>query len=162
MMVRRAVLGLGLIIGVAGASVHPTWAVGDLAQQDPVEVRVELGRAGSDEHRFFPAELRFETGKLYKLILHNSSPHPHYFSSPTFADKVYTRKVQVVETSDPAKRMAEVKGAIREVEVHPGGSVEWWFVPVAAGTITDLHCHVKDADGVTHAAKGMTGVIHID
>jgi uncharacterized cupredoxin-like copper-binding protein len=161
-MLRGAALSLAVTVILVGASGHRTWAAGDLSQQEPVEVRVELGKAGSDEHRFFPAELNFETGKLYKLVIHNPSEHPHYFTSASFADKVYTRKVQIVQTSDLTKRIAEVKGPVREVEVYPGGSLEWWFVPVAAGTITDLHCRVKDDDGVTHAEKGMTGVIHID
>ena len=160
---RWAALSFGVSLSIAGVALSgaPTWAAGDLSQQEPVEVRVELGKAGSDEHRFVPAELTFETGKLYKLVIHNPSPHPHYFTSGTFADKVFTRKVQIAQPSDAAKRIAEVKGPVREVEVYPGGSLEWWFVPVAAGSITDLHCHVKDKDGVTHADKGMTGVIHI-
>lgn len=135
---------------------------GDLAQQEPIEVRVELGTHGSDEHRFLPGELTFETGKLYKLIIHNPSPHAHYFTSGGFADKIFTRKVQVAQPSDPTKRLAEIKGPIREVEVYPGGSVEWWFVPVSAGVVTDLHCHIKDKDGLTHAQKGMTGTIRIN
>ncbi len=160
-MLLRGTTWSGLSFLIAAAVWQPASAAGDLAQQEPIEVRVELGKVGSDEHRFFPAELSFETGKLYKLVIHNPSPHPHYFSSATFADKVYTRKVQIAQPSDPAKRIAEVKGSTREVEVYPGGSLEWWFVPVAAGTITDLHCHVKDKDGISHAGKGMTGTIHI-
>lgn len=152
-----ATIGLLPVLAVGHAAV----AAGDLAQQEPVEVRVELGSAGSDQHGFFPAELTFETGKLYKMVLHNPSKHPHYFTSNEFTQKIYTRKVQVVEASDSTRRVAEIKGAVREVEVHPGGLVEWWFVPVATGTITDLHCHVKDEDGLTHAEKGMTGVILI-
>ena len=140
---------------------HLVWAAGDLSQQEPIEIQVELGKAGSNEHRFFPAEVSFETGKLYKLVLHNPSPNPHYFSSASFADKVFTRKVQVALPSDAAKRIAEVKGAVREIEVYPGGSAEWWFVPVATGNLADLHCHVKDKDGATHAEKGMVGTIRI-
>ena len=161
MALRKIAILSGVNFAVAALAWQPAWTAGDLSQQEPIEVRLELGKAGSDEHRFLPAELTFETGKLYKLVMHNPSRHPHYFTSPTFADKVYTRKVQITEPSDPAKRIAEVKGPVREVEVYPGGSVEWWFVPVAAGTITDLHCHVKDKDGLSHADKGMTGVIRI-
>jgi uncharacterized cupredoxin-like copper-binding protein len=154
-------LGVSLSIG-AGLSGAPARAAGDLSQQEPVEVSVDLGKAESDEHRFFPAELTFETGKLYKLVIRNPSPHPHYFTSATFADKVYTRKVQVTLPGDPGKRIAEIKGPVREVEVYPSGSVEWWFVPVATANITDLHCHVKDKDGISHAEKGMTGAIRIN
>ena len=160
-MGRRTALRLAMGALVAVLSQHPARAAGDLAQQEPVDVRVELGKAGSDEHRFFPAEIGFETGKLYRLVIHNPSPHPHYFTSASFADKIYTRKVQIAQPSDPTKRLAEIKGPVREVEIYPGGSLEWWFVPVAAGNLTDLHCHVKDKDGRTHAEHGMTGVIRI-
>lgn len=145
----------------AGVAARWAWAAGDLAQQTPIELRVELGKAGSDEHRFHPSELSFETGRLYRLVIHNPSPHPHYFTSASFADKVYTRKVQIAMPGDASMRIAEVKGAVREIEVYPGGSAEWWFVPVAAGVITDLHCGIKDPDGLTHAAKGMVGSIRI-
>ena len=46
-------------------------AAGDLSRQTPIEVVVELGKPGM--HGFFPNKLRFETGKLYKLILKNAS-----------------------------------------------------------------------------------------
>ena len=57
--------------------------------------------------------------------------------------------------------MAEIKGAIREIEVYPGGTAEWWFVPVATGKLDDLQCNIKDKDGQTHAEKGMIGMITI-
>lgn len=137
------------------------FAAGDLAQQEPIEVRVELGTAETREHAFRPAELTFETGKLYKLVIHNPSKDPHYFTSHEFTQKIYTRKLQVMGGPGSNQRIAEIKGAVREVEVYPGGVSEWWFVPVSTGTITDLHCHVKDTDGHTHAQKGMTGKIVI-
>jgi uncharacterized cupredoxin-like copper-binding protein len=58
--------------------------------------------------------------------------------------------------------LAEFKGAIREIEVYPGQTAEWWFVPVAAGRITDLQCGIKGADGKTHAEHGMVGEIVIE
>jgi hypothetical protein len=48
----------------------------------------------------------------------------------------------------------------REVEVYPGGTTEWWFVPVATGT-AKMGCHIKEKDGKTHEAKGMEGTITI-
>ncbi len=71
---------------------------------------------------------------------------------------MHTRKVQVVDTGGTK---AEIKGVISEIEVYPGGTAEWWFVPVAAGNFSDLHCHIKDGDGRTHAQKGMTGTVTI-
>ena len=150
---------------LVAALLFPTGAIalGDLSKQEPITVRIDLGKDGVKDHKFYPDHLTFETGKLYKLVLHNPSNSKHYFTSLDFAAKVWTRKVQVMDDLGPgSKAISEIKGAIRELEILPGGTVEWWFVPVATGTITDLHCHVKDKDGKTHGEKGMTGVIVIE
>jgi len=139
----------------------PTRAAGDLSRQQPIEVVVDLGRPG--QHVFSPNQLRFETGKLYKLVLRNPSADPHYFTSHEFSQRVFTRKVQVTgERDGKPVTLAEFKGAIREVEVYPGQAAEWWFVPVAAGRITDLHCGIVAADGKTHRDHGMVGEIVIE
>jgi uncharacterized cupredoxin-like copper-binding protein len=136
-------------------------AAGDLSKQTPIEVVVELGKPG--QHTFTPNKLRFETGKLYKLVLRNASSDAHYFTSDGFHPLIYTRKVQVVQERDgKAVTLAEFKGAIREIEVYPGQSAEWWFVPVAAGRATDLRCGIVGADGKTHADHGMVGEILIE
>lgn len=158
--------GWGRIVVVAALAIplaQGADAAGDLSAQTPIEVRVHLGQKGSKEHRFHPNELIFETGKLYRLILHNPSHIKHYFTSLGFAAKVFTRKIQVMNApgGPEAKPIGEIKGAIREIEVYPEGTVEWWFVPVATGKLDDLHCHIKDPDGVSHADKGMVGEITI-
>ena len=136
-------------------------AAGDLSRQDPITVTVDLGTPG--KHSFMPDKLRFETGKLYKLVLRNASDDPHYFTSHAFSQMVFTRKVQVTQPRDgKTVTLAEFKGAIREIEVYPGYSAEWWFVPVATGRVTDLHCGIRGADGKTHAEHGMTGEIVIE
>jgi uncharacterized cupredoxin-like copper-binding protein len=136
-------------------------AAGDLSRQEPIEVTVELGKPG--QHAFTPSTLRFETGKLYKLVLRNPSNDPHYFTSHAFTQLIYTRKVQVVQTRDgKTVPLAEFKGAIREIEVYPGQTAEWWFVPVAAGRVTDLRCGIVGADGKSHADHGMVGEIVIE
>ena len=73
-------------------------AAGDLSRQEPIEVTIELGQPG--QHAFAPNKLRFETGKLYKLVLRNPSNDPHYFTSHAFTQLIYTRKVQVVQDRD--------------------------------------------------------------
>jgi uncharacterized cupredoxin-like copper-binding protein len=136
-------------------------AAGDLSRQEPIEIAVELGRPGA--HAFVPNKLRFETGKLYKLVLRNPSSDPHYFSSHAFTQLIYTRKVQVVQNRDgKTTTLAEFKGAIREIEVYPGQIAEWWFVPVAAGRATDLRCGIVGTDGKSHADHGMVGEIVIE
>ena len=156
-MKRSSVIIISAVILVS-AIVTPVISAGDLSRQQPIEVQVQLGTK-EGEHRFEPSKLTFETGKLYKLVLTNPSTSKHYFSSPEFASKVYTRKVQVAHEG---RRIAEIKGNIREIEVFPGGTAEWWFVPVSTGTLTDLHCRVKDKDGRTHAQHGMVGTIVIE
>jgi uncharacterized cupredoxin-like copper-binding protein len=136
-------------------------AAGDLSRQEPIEITIELGKPG--QHAFVPNKLRFETGKLYKLILRNPSSDPHYFTSHAFTQLIYTRKVQVVQNRDgKTTTLAEFKGAIREIEVYPGQTAEWWFVPVAAGRATDLRCGIVGADGKSHADHGMVGEIVIE
>ena len=136
-------------------------AAGDLSRQEPIEITVELGQPG--QHAFVPNKLRFETGKLYKLVLRNPSNDPHYFTSHAFTQLIYTRKVQVVQSRDgKMTTLAEFKGAIREIEVYPGQIAEWWLVPVAAGRVTDLRCGIVGADGKSHADHGMVGEIVIE
>ena len=145
---------------LAFAASGPAHPAGDLSKQEPIVVTVELGKPG--QHAFVPSRLRFETGKLYKLVLKNPSNDPHYFTSHAFTQLVFTRKVQVVQERDgrPAT-LAEFKGAIREVEVYPGHAAEWWFVPVQAGRFADLRCDIKAEDGRTHAEHGMRGEVVI-
>ncbi len=155
-------MGRHMIVGLTAlftgfAVVTAAFSAGNLAKQEPIEIRVQLGTKDGILN-FVPDNLTFETGKLYKLVLTNPSKTKHYFTSLGLASRVYSRKVQVV---DDGGTKAEIKGAIREIEVYPGGTAEWWFVPVAAGKLDDLHCHIKDEDGLTHAEMGMTGTITI-
>jgi uncharacterized cupredoxin-like copper-binding protein len=160
---RKSILMVAGVVGIALIWAPAAFAVGDMTDQEPIEVRVDLGQDGVDQHRFHPDTLTFETGKLYKLVIHNPSNSKHYFTSLGLAASVFTRKVQVMDDiGADRKAIAEIKGNIREIEVVPGGTSEWWFVPVAAGTITDMHCHIKEKDGETHAQKGMTGTIVIN
>jgi uncharacterized cupredoxin-like copper-binding protein len=146
-----------LLAGLSGSAD----AAGDLSRQTPIEITVDLGKPG--EHVFVPNQLRFETGKLYKLILRNPSQDPHYFTSHAFSQLIYTRKVQVTQARDgKTVTLAEFKGAIREIEVYPGHAAEWWFVPVATGRVTDLQCGIVGKDGKSHAAHGMVGEIVIE
>ena len=155
---------LAAVTAIAAAILFaPTaFAGGDLSKQKPITVRIDLGKDGVEKHRYHPDKLTFETGKLYKLVIHNPSNSKHYFTSYGFASKVWTRKVQVMDDLGVgAKAIAEIKGGIREIEVLPGGTTEWWLVPISTGVITDVQCQIKDKDGQTHAAKGMKGVITI-
>lgn len=86
-------------------------AAGDLTRQEPVLVTIQLGNE-KNELRFFPADIAFEAGKLYRLRLQNPSEAKHYFSSASFAEAVFTRKVEV--HGRDGKPIAEIKGDPRD------------------------------------------------
>ncbi len=129
------------------------YAAGDMTAQQPVEMTVSLGNA-ENKLRFYPSTLEFETGKLYKLVIKNPSSQKHYFTAEALARSVFTRKVQIVGKTN--ETLAEVKGHISEIEVYPGGTAEWWFVPVKTLKSSRLHCSIAG-----HAEAGMTGSISI-
>jgi uncharacterized cupredoxin-like copper-binding protein len=111
---------------------------------------------GSADNRmaFTPDALSFEVGKLYKLILVNPSPQRHEFDATELGKAVSTRKVEVI--SPEGEEVAEIVGAVREIEVAPQATVEWYFVPrrrVARGAF------VCDLPG--HKAAGMRGTFSI-
>ena len=144
-----------VLLGIATFAVHSAAALaaGDLTQQTPTDIKVQLGDE-KNSRRFVPDMIELETGKLYRLILSNPSAEKHYFSSEGLSQAVFTRKVQV--NSAEGKALAEVKGVIREIEVYPKAVTEWWFVPIKAGQFTDLKCTVPG-----HAEAGMVGRITI-
>ena len=129
----------------------PAVAEGDLTRQKPIEISVKLGNK-DNPMAFTPSNLKFETGKLYKLVLRNESDLKHYFVSEKFSNVVFSRKVQVMGAD--GRRISEVKGIIKEIEVDPGGLVEWWFVPIQKVEANDLKCTIEG-----HAEVGMTGTI---
>lgn len=145
----RHILRFAAALSAAPLAAH---AAGDLTRQEAVEMRVQLGNA-KGELLFAPGELEFETGKLYKLVLSNPSPVAHYFSAPALAGAVFTRKVQV--NGADGKAIGEVKGSVAELEVYPGGTVEWWFVPVKTAS-GELNCTIAG-----HAEHGMTGKVKV-
>jgi uncharacterized cupredoxin-like copper-binding protein len=117
-----------------------------IAQQTVHEIPVRLGDA-SGQLRFFPDQLRLQAHQKYKLLLSNPSPSKHYFTAKDFADASWTQKVQAGKV--------EVKGAIHDLELQPGGEAEWVLIPEKAGTYT-LYCSVPG-----HREAGMVGAIAV-
>lgn len=136
---------LGLMLGFGGrvsAAVAATHAIA----QPAIEVTVSLGNS-ANELKFFPNQLEFVVGQRYKLLLDNPSPQKHYFTAKDFADASWTQKVE--------SGKLEVKGAIHELELKPGGEAEWVLVPMKPGTY-ELHCPIPG-----HTEAGMIGKIAI-
>lgn len=136
-------LGIGLLIG--GVFCMPALAV-DLVHQTATEVQVDLGNR-ANELKFVPNHLDFIAGQRYKLVLHNPSEQKHYFTAKDFADAIWSQKVEAGKV--------EVKGAIHELELKPGATAEWVFIPLKGGTY-ELHCSVPG-----HTEAGMTGDLAI-
>lgn len=133
------------------------YASGDMTSQTPIVKKIQLSNS-ANVLRFYPQKLVFETGKLYKLVIHNPSSQKHYFTAEAFARSIFTRKVQVMHplTKKSSSPIAEVKGNINEIEVYPGGTTEWWFVPIKTLNTSRLLCTIKG-----HTQAGMIGTIVI-
>ncbi|MBD2355514.1 cupredoxin domain-containing protein [Tolypothrix sp. FACHB-123] len=119
---------------------------GDLLKQPAIEVPISLGNT-ANELKFEPNNLEFVTGKRYNLRLTNPSQLKHYFTAKDFADGIWTQKVEAGKV--------EIKGAIHEVELKPGATAEWVFVPLKPGKYS-LRCSVPG-----HTEAGMTGEITV-
>ena len=142
-----AALALGVIA-------TPAWSAGDLSRADVETVILEMG--SNDNGMYFkPSHLDFDTGKAYEIVLKNPDKIKHEAETAEFAEKVFARKVEVKSPS--GELVAEIKGAIREVEVGPGGEVEWFVVPVQTGTALAMECPLEG-----HREAGMHGTITIN
>jgi len=117
------------------------------------EVNISVGTEDG-QMKFTPDKLTFERGTYYKLVISNPSSDEHYFTSDAFATHIFTRKVEVMDKN--GKTIAEIHGAINDMELKPGASVEWFFFPMTKGKNLKLFCHKKD-----HEAQGMVGSINI-
>ena len=147
--IKRIYTILLLMLCLSFSSTNPALAAnvsGDLLKQPAIEVPVSLGNA-ANELKFEPNTLEFVTGKRYNIRLTNPSQLKHYFTAKDFADGIWTQKVEAGKV--------EIKGAIHEVELKPGATAEWVFVPLKPGKYT-LRCSVPG-----HTEAGMTGEITV-
>ena len=118
-----------------------------------IEVNISVGTADG-QMKFAPDTLTFERGNYYKLVITNPSSDEHYFTSDAFATHIFTRKIEVMDKE--GKTIAEIHGAINDIELKPGASVEWSFFPMTNGKNLKLFCHKEG-----HEAQGMAGSISI-
>jgi uncharacterized cupredoxin-like copper-binding protein len=145
--IKILIVGLLLCIGLMNSTPAVAANVsGGLLKQQAIEITVSLGNS-ANELKFEPNQLELLAGKRYNLRLTNPSPQKHYFTAKDFADGIWTQKVEAGKV--------EIKGAIHEVELKPGGEAEWVFVPLKPGTYS-LRCPI-----LGHTEAGMTGKIII-
>ncbi|MBW4660183.1 MAG: cupredoxin domain-containing protein [Drouetiella hepatica Uher 2000/2452] len=147
MLWRWAWLGFVFVM-LMGFMVGGGEAIAALApsQQLPIEVQVHLSNA-NDQLVFEPNQMTFEAGKRYKLILSNPSSMKHYFTAKDFASVIWSQKVDAGNV--------EIKGAISELELRPGTTAEWVFIPMKPGTY-QLRCPIPG-----HTEAGMVGELTI-
>lgn len=142
-----AVLAALLILsGSAAMAATPGDAAKALASAD--WSKMETVVVTMTEYAFSPAVVLLKAGVPTKLVLRNEGREHHYFVAEAFFRTIATRKVQ---GSD-----GEVKApSFTAVEVYAGKSLEWFLVPMEAGTF-ELLCTVKG-----HADHGMKGTIQV-
>jgi uncharacterized cupredoxin-like copper-binding protein len=131
------------------------YAGGDLSRADPVEIVIEMGQVDAKHMYFKPNHIDLETGKAYKLVFKNVDNIKHEFAAPEFVAKIFTRKVEVL--GPDGKMISEVKGAVTEVEVAGGGTIEWFIVPVQTGKDIPVECAIEG-----HKEAGMVGTFTIN
>ena len=136
------------------ALVTPAYADGDLSRADATEIVIEMGQQDAKTMFFKPNHIELVTGKAYKIVLKNIDKVKHEFAAPEFVNKVFTRKVEVLGAD--GKMVAEVKGAITEVEVAGGGTAEWFIVPIQTGKDIPMECAIEG-----HKEAGMVGTVTI-
>ena len=105
----------------------PAFAEGDLSRANVIDVVIEMG-SKDDGMYLKPDTYEFVTGQAYKLILTNVDEIKHELALNEMGERIFTRKVEI--TDENSDLVAEIKGTIREVEVGPGKTVEWFIVPV--------------------------------
>lgn len=133
-------------LGLSGFAAQ-AMAEGDLTRQDAIVIEIDVG--AEDGMKWVPSELELETGKLYQLIMKNSSEYQIDVEAPALVDRIFTRKVQSYGVIDgEVQRTAEIKGHITEFEVFGGQQIDWWFVPVRTTRSPIKVCCTTEDDAV--------------
>lgn len=138
-------------VAIATLAATPVLAAGDITRTDVQEVRMEMGSKGSKMY-FEPSELTFETGKAYKLVLVNVDKLKHEVTLGEATEKMFTRKVEVL--GPDGKMLAEIKGAVHEIELAGGATAERYFVPLQPVKKAETACELPG-----HKEAGMHGLI---
>lgn len=132
----------------------PVYAEGDLSRENVIDVSIELG-SNDDGMYLKPNNYQFVTGQAYKLVLTNVDNIKHELSLNEMVERIFTRKIEIAD--EKGELVAEIKGTIREVEVGPGKTVEWFFVPVqTTEDPIDITCEIAG-----HLEAGMHASVEI-
>ena len=99
----RRSLGVRRCLGRPGARAA---LAANLSGQQPIVMEVELDRPNGGRHAFEPRRSRFETGRLYRLVLRD----PHYFTPDGFAAR---KTVRGARGCAPRNRAAQPRASSR-------------------------------------------------
>ena len=149
-----ALIGAVLLLARFSASEGRASSGEDEADYDFLHtVAVQLGDQ-ANRMRFFPGRITLTRGESYKLVLTNPAAVTHEFASETLAQYIETDKLEIFGRS--GELVAYVRGRVDEVELLPGGRIEWMFTATRAGEAIDLFCDIPG-----HRDAGMVGEIRI-
>ena len=148
---RRMLIASGIIaLGMAS----PVIAEGDLSRANVIDVTIEMG-SNADGMYFKPDHFDFVTGQGYKLVMVNVDEIKHELALNEMGERIFTRKIEAADAD--GNLITEVKGAIHEVEVGPGQTVEWFFVPVQTTEDALITCEIPG-----HLEAGMKATVTIN
>ncbi|NQW09574.1 MAG: hypothetical protein HQ481_06815 [Alphaproteobacteria bacterium] len=132
----------------------PAFADGDLSRANVIDVPIEMGSNGGKMY-LKPDHFEFVTGQAYKLIVTNVDKIKHELALNEMGERIFTRKIEASDAK--GNLITEVKGLIREVEVGPGKTVEWFIVPVqTTGGPVEITCEIPG-----HLKAGMRASVVI-
>ena len=132
---------------LALAITSPVFAEGDLSRANVIEVAMELGQ-DDDGMYMRPNDYVFETGQAYNLVITNTDEFKHELALNEMVERIFTRKLEIA--NGEGDLVAEIKGKIHEVEVGPGQTVQWFFVPVQTMETMEITCELPG-----HYESGM-------
>jgi len=89
------------------------------------------------------------------MVMTNVDDTKHELAINEMFERVFTRKIEIADSED--NLVAEIKGAIYEVEVGPHQTVEWFFVPVQTMKTSEITCEIPG-----HYEAGMFATVTIN
>lgn len=137
-------------LALAGAA----YADGDLSRANVQKVTLEMG-SNDDGMYFSPNDFTFKTGQAYNLVMVNVDDIKHEVSLNELTERIFTRKIEI--SNADGGLVAEIKGAIREVELGPHQTVEWFFVPIQTVETAEISCEIEG-----HYESGMHATARIN
>lgn len=144
-----------LVLVLVGISFATTaMAKGDYTKRNVKKVYIELGSRASGEMYMKPSSYKFETGKAYVLIINNVDTQKHELALGGLGERSFTRKIQINDSK--GNLISEIKGGIREVEVGPGYTAEWYIVPLQPLEAGEILCGIEG-----HYELGMKAKVSI-